>query len=479
MLIPIICLRGHLILDSSGKMGEIPVLLTTDGVFEPLLEYSIERLRAKSLSWLKQLTYAVLLLLRFSQEAPSSYGRIEQLRLFALRLRSGTYNPETGIDPTYLCWRPRSPKRVSQIISLLDDFLVWRASTGDGEIEMAHIRRGGKYEKTIASLAAEYRRSKALLGYTWSPISLSPPGSFFPLPQAGPRIGQDPPGFPENRLMEFLTLGFRLGKRYALRDVLITLLLNGAGFRASEAFHLFIDDVMPDPSDPLMPIVTIHHPSLGAAPRDSTGRQARSSSVSRAEYLSSEYGLVPRNQILGSKGAGWKGGFYDGQAYKRAYWFPRELGELFLRCWYVYLAEIALLARAHPFAFVSLRGSSAGDMYTLKQYSKAHKRACERVGLVSSKQLGTTPHGHRHAYALRLRRAGVGSEHIRRFLHHASIESQVVYVQPSLSEMIDVLSKAQVKLGSLSGHSMVGSSSPSAIIATNSAALGGESNAHV
>lgn len=49
--------------------------------------------------------------------------------------------------------------------------------------------------------------------------------------------------------MELLTEGFKVGRGLDLRNILITLLLHGAGFRASEPFHLYVSDVIPDPSN--------------------------------------------------------------------------------------------------------------------------------------------------------------------------------------------------------------------------------------
>ena len=68
--------------------------------------------------------------------------------------------------------------------------------------------------------------------------------------------------------------------------MLITLLLNGAGFRMSEPFHLYLWDVMEDPSHKGRALVLIQHPSWGAAPRDplwvnTAGKQRTGN---RAEY---------------------------------------------------------------------------------------------------------------------------------------------------------------------------------------------------
>ena len=63
-----------------------------------------------------------------------------------------------------------------------------------------------------------------------------------------------------------------------------------------------------------------------------------------------------------------------------------------------------------------------------------------------SKALGTTPHGHRHAYGRRLKNAGIDKALIRRFMHHASPESQEVYTQPNTREALAALEAAAQRL---------------------------------
>ena len=144
--------------------------------------------------------------------------------------------------------------------------------------------------------------------------------------------------------------------------------------------------------------------------------------------------------------AGWKGGTHDAPYYKQAYWFLPEYGERFLHLWPRYLEQVARIERDHPFAFINLHREPVGAVYTLTQYNKAHAAACERIGLTVGKGLGTTPHGHRHAYGRRLRNAGVDKALIRRFMHHASLESQEVYTQANTREALAALEAAAKRL---------------------------------
>jgi integrase len=123
-----------------------------------------------------------------------------------------------------------------------------------------------------------------------------------------------------------------------------------------------------------------------------------------------------------------------------------EYGEWFLHLWTRYLEQVARVERSHPFAFINTVREPVGAMYTLAQYNKAHAAACERIGLSVGKTFGTTPHGHRHAYGRRLRNAGVDKTFIRRFMHHASIESQEVYTQANTRETMAALEAAAQRL---------------------------------
>lgn len=165
---------------------------------------------------------------------------------------------------------------------------------------------------------------------------------------------------------------------------------------------------------------------------------------------------MPRTKLLDSRSAGWKGGMHDAPFYKRAYWFLPEYGELFLQLWYRYIEQLACLDRYHPFAFVNLKRNPIGGIYCVGQYNKAHAAAVERIGLQVGKNFGTTPHGHRHAYGRRLTKAGIDKALIRRFLHHASLESQEVYTQPTLNEvMSELVAGAQRLRTTLNGQSSI------------------------
>lgn len=442
-----VTVRTRVYTDTTGVYTELPAVLTPAGVLEPLLDYFLARSHDRSLPWMGKAARSVRMFLEYLQANPDEHDTYRLFQNFAQRLYTGTFDRVTGLDSCGLCWAPRSPKDASQIITHLTDFFDW---LGEMRPEAAKVNpryAGGAFDRQTYEAAYQYRRSKAFLGHTWA-ANASPSETGHRI--RGRRLPKveksEPPAFPEERFEELLVKGFCPAGRYDYRGMLITLLLHGAGFRESEPFHLYIPDVFPDPANPHQATVFIHHPSHGAAPANWRDERGRPRKGNRAEYLAYQYGLVPRNDLMDRRQAGWKGGTHDGPYYKKAYWFLPEYGEWFLHLWHLYLEQVARIERDHPFAFINLKREPIGGMYSLTQFNKAHAAACDRIGLKVSKALGTTPHGHRHAYGRRLRNAGVGKEFIRRFMHHTSLESQEVYTQANTREALVALEMAAQRL---------------------------------
>lgn len=440
-------LRVRVFTDNTGAFVEIPAIMTPAGWLMPLIDYCLAHVHDRSTTWMTKVNRAVRLFLVYMQANPSESNPRVLFQNFAQRLYTGTFNRETGIDPSWLCWQPLSTYEASRIIRHLTDFFDWLGKSSPKAAELNPRYVGNAYDRMTDEAAYQYRREKAFLGHSWALHAPEEPTAYYVRPQSVPKAEKkDPPSFPEHRFLEFLTEGFSVGGRLNYRDMCITLLLHGAGFRASEPFHLFIQDVVPDPANHNKSIVRIHHPSQGDAPSDWFDERNKRRKGNRASYLAEKYGLAPRNLLLDSRHAGWKGGTHDDKWYKRAYWFIPEFGELFLHCWNNYLHQIAAVPRSHPFAFINLYQEPVGEMYGLASYNKAHARACQRVGLTVGKDFGTTPHGHRHAYGRRLVGGGVEPEMIRRFMHHSSLESQDVYTTPTTTEIINSLRDAAARL---------------------------------
>lgn len=438
-----VTVKARVYTDATGVYTQLPALLTPTGVLETLLDYCLYRSHNRSLTWMRKVTRSVRMFLEYLQTNPAERDTYRLFQNFAQRLYTGTFDREIGLDPSGLCWAPRSPQDASHIITHLTDFFGWLGEMRPEAPKVNPRYAGGAFDRQTDEIAYQYRRSKAFLGHTWAANASSAEtghrlrGRRLPKVETG-----EPPAFPEERFEELLVKGFCATGRYDYRGMLITLLLHGGGFRESEPFHLYIPDVFPDPANPRQAKVLIHHPSYGAAPADWRDKLGKSRKGNRAEYLAHHFGLVPRTELMDRRHAGWKGGTHDGAYYKQVYWFLPEYGEWFLQLWHLYLKQVANFERDHPFAFINLFREPTGAMYSLSQYNKAHAAACERIGLTVSKSLGTTPHGHRHAYGRRLNIAGVDKMLIRRFMHHASLESQEVYTQANSHEALAALETA-------------------------------------
>ncbi|WP_321784865.1 gamma-mobile-trio recombinase GmtY [Paraburkholderia sp. J94] len=433
--------------DATGVYTEIPALLTPAGVLEPLLDYCLSRSHDRSLAWMTKVTRSVQMFLEYLQSNPAERDTYRLFQNFAQRLYTGTFDRTTGLDPSSLCWAPRSPKEAANVVTHLSDFFDWLGETRPAAASLNPRYAGGTFDRQTDEAAYQYRRNKALLGHTWAANASSFVAGHRLRSRRVPKVERgEPPAFPEERFKDLLLKGFYAAGRYDYRSMLITLLLHGAGFRESEPFHIYIHDVFADPANTRQAKVLIHHPSYGAAPEDWRDERGRQRKGNRAEYLALEFGLAPRTDLMDGRHAGWKGGMLDAAYYKQAYWFVPEYGEWFLQLWHRYLEDVARIERSHPFAFINLNREPVGAMYKLAQYNKAHAAACERIGLTVSKALGTTPHGHRHAYGRRLRNAGVDKSLIRRFMHHTSLESQEVYTQANAREAIAALEEAAKRL---------------------------------
>lgn len=460
---------GKVYTDNSGIFYEVPVLLTIEGPLDVLLDYLVEHWDSRSPAWMVKVTASVRLFLEYLSAHYEYSDEQAIFQNFRQRLLTGTITASIEADPTMLWWSARGPKMVNRIIGNLTDFFNWWAKKNPEKKNPASNWQGSRHDLGIAKAAYSYRRNKAFLGHTWSvtqetsrrPGKSETTGKTHSAPKTE---RQEAPAFPENRIRDLLFDGFRVGNRYNYRDMLITLLMNGAGFRESEPFHLYLWDVMEDPGCKGSALVLIHHPAWGDAPKDlcwldTSGRPRQGR---RVEYLAERFGLAPRDWGLSTSAAGWKGGMHEsthGGYYKQAYWFVPEFGKLFWEIWNQYVDQVMRIdpaMRNHPYAFMNVMREPTGAIYKLGKFQNSHAAAVRRIGLVPAKHLGTSDHGHRHAYGQRLRKAGVGKEMIRRFMHHTDLNSQDVYTEAGREECLHHIQIAVERLNNMTNSEHAG-----------------------
>lgn len=452
--------RARVYTDETGLYFEIPVLLTAAGPVTVLVDYFLDHWDTRSSEWMVKVASSVRLFLDYLDAHPGYPDARTVFQNFRHRLLTGTVDAASATDPSSLWWSARGPRDASRIITNLTDFFNWWAERNPGKRNPVGQWHGSAHDVRLAEAAYEFRRNAAFLGHTWSSFheTSRKPGSKSGFGRPPKSEEEQPPAFPESRILDLILKGFRVGKRFNYRDMLITLLLNGAGFRESEPFHLYLFDVSEDPVAKGQALVLIHHPSWGDAPVEPAwvDVSGKPRGGRRSAYLFEKYGLAPRDWGLSTSAAGWKGGMHEskfGGYYKQAYWFVPEFGELFLDIWHLYMEQVQRIKpslRPHPFAFMNTQRAPVGALYKMGKFEDSHAAAVRRIGLIPAKHLGTSIHGHRHAYAQRLRKAGVSEDMIRRFMHHTDIRSQRVYTGADRAECVAAITNAMARLSSAS-----------------------------
>jgi hypothetical protein len=438
--------------DRTGTRVFVPTLISETGVLERLLRYQLEFRSAMSLSWQLNLLRAVRL---FHQYTTANQGMFDSphqgFQAFKTALENGTVGVD-GLDPSGLYWKPR-PQYADGFIHHLTMFSSW-SKDRYGTPELNPKRSPTAHEAFMAYLSWFHGNRASLLGHAQSmhaaALRAAEPINALPRSQL-PTVAPQNPAFPADRFLDLIFNGFFRGQRNPnqipagqLRDALIAILMHGGGLRESEPFHLWFDDVCEHPQHPGLAWIRIGHPSLGSVSVKNkiTGKIER---TSKQDVLAAQ-GLKPRTRLIGQKHAGWKRPALDGKYFLEVHWAPRQLGFLFWRVWRLYLLQLTRIDIPHRHAFVVFKGPTRGEMYSLAHYDRAHAKAVRQIGLVPEKNLGTTEHGHRHAYATLLRLMGMKPVVIKRCMHHKSVKSQVVYTQPQAKEIHDELTAANSRL---------------------------------
>lgn len=459
-----VTVRAKIYTDFSGGQIEIPVILTENGPLTPLVEYLLDHCHAKSFAWMQKLVQAVGLLLDYMAANHGNFEEPKELfTAFVQRLYRGTIG-ENGLDPSGLYWLPRSSQVVGQLSNQLSAFSDWMAGRL-GTRPLNPWREATRFEEMLNWAAYHQKHHRAFLGHVWDNARASSTAKLAKstLLKRSPVIDHDGvKHFPEERIADLLFEGFVVPGRQTspliegrlnLRDVLITLLMHFGGVRVSEPFHLYVHDVCADPRKPDTALVRIFHPSGGLAPNDWMGVDGKPIRCTRAAYLLGKYGMRPRTDYYPSDQlhAGWKGSLLDGkESFMHIHWFPSWAGKMFLSLWNRYLLQRALTNGKHPFAFVTEKGRP----YSPDSFVRAHAKAVMRIGLTPAKMLGTTPHGHRHAYGQNLVNANIDPVFRKKALHHKSIESQLVYTEPQIAKVTQILDLATKSLNEDQGISI-------------------------
>ncbi len=449
-------LNGHhhvvvTVRDAERGQRLTPLVLADGQPMWPFLDYL--RTRNVDLATEGEYAFAVGLLVDFVATHAEEFRPVERrstlFNRFAHALLNGTVT--MGDDPSGLWWHARSTRRVHKILKRVGEVSDWLSSTFGTTAINPFTRPASAAEQIVFWHRWSAEKTSSMMSHVKS-RSAATAASHVARASALPgRTGHSvdrPPYFPDEHIQRLIETGFlvpgrqgdsRAWVRQNLRDILVTLLLHYGGLRSCEPLHLWVDDVYVDPNDPESAKVLIHHPHDGAFDLVDpvTGAKSR---TTRAAYLRTFCGRVPLTEETGRRHAGWKDPLETNRTRRalEVFWFPTEAGRLFLTYYRMYIQQVRPVRLRHPWLFVTQDGEPLGT----SSYAKSHVRAVRRIGLSPQKDLGTTPHGHRHSYGQRLKRSGADQKTIQVAMHHTSLTSQQPYTESDADEVRVAMERA-------------------------------------
>lgn len=426
--------------DKTGRELRLPAIFTESGLLISHLRYLASHLN-NGQSWRDRSTFAVMLLIRYLNANDGAFGTTtELLRGFHDALSFGTINTSDLSDPSELYWSPRLAEDSNTLLNLISHYTDWLTRQSDYEIRRANpYRLATSTEQRVNWCAYYHRQDNVFLNHLQSSEHAKAHTEY--VREVGrrnvaPVILEEVHRFPGDRILQLLDVGFIRADRRKERDSdkaadfksrAITILMHYGGVRKSEALHLYLDDIKVDKKRHEA-VVKIYHPSQGASPEKGY--------KNRAEYLAKRYQLRPRTEYLKSERLhlGWKApALSRAERYFTVEFFPPHKATEFLYVYEQYLKHqrVEPQGKDHPYAFTN----TIGQPETIKNFQRLHKAAVERIGLEHYKYLGTTEHGHRHAYGYRLAENGFTQTEIQKALHHKSPHSCLVYMQSTNKDL--------------------------------------------
>jgi hypothetical protein len=412
----------------SGLTFELPGLFTEDGLIVSHLRY-LAWFNGKSESWKERSVFSLKLLIEYIHVVPNQDRVTELLKSFTVTLITGSINYKDLNDPLGLYWKPRNVRDANNIlfhITHYTDFLALQNGYASSRINP--FRKATSYEERLNWCAYYHKQQNVFMNHLTN----------YERAKAQTRqvrlVGKFPDSkienekvtrFPDEHIERLIYLGFEKNGITDFKSQAITMLLNYGGIRKSEVFHIYISDITQNPNRPEEALVRVYHPEYGASPDPHY--------KIRKEYLLAETKYKSRNHYRLSERlhAGWKSPLLTSRdAYYEIVFCPPQKAKEFLAIWVNYLKFQRVEPKQsdfHPFAFTNKEGLPE----TIKNFQRLHKNAVERIGLDCKKEMGTTEHGHRHAYGYRLRQYGLDQVEIQKAMHHKSPNSCLVYINPT------------------------------------------------
>lgn len=423
---------------ASLRVFELPAILTEKGILISHLRY-LAWYANKSASWRERSCFSLMLLLRYINANKKIDSTTKMLKSFTESLVTGTIDLSTMTDPLGLYWRSRQRKDANDILFHITNYTDFLSSQDDHESKLINpFRKATGYEERLNWCSYYNKHANVFLNHLSNEDEAAKKNK---LVRIVGKVQEErfeyeyATRFPEEHIERLLYLGFEKDGVVDYKSQAITMLMNYGGLRKSEVFHLYTSDITIHPNHGKEALVRVYHPEIGESPVDGY--------KNRAEYLLSTSNYKPRNKYLITERlySGWKAPLLTSKkGYFEVVFSPPKKAEEFLLVWANYLKYQRVeppKSNPHPFAFTN----STGSPETIKNFQRLHKNAVKRIGLDCSHKIGTTEHGHRHAYGFRLRESGLSQVEIQKAMHHKSPMSCLVYIKPTLDEIRDELRK--------------------------------------
>lgn len=426
---------------ASGNRHQLPAVYTRNGILISHLRY-LAWYSEKSDSWKEKSIFSVRLLIDYIEATSCFKKTTTLLKNFTEALVTGTIDYEACDDSLGLFWKPRNLSDANTIlfhITAYTDFLV--RQDGYEESRINPFRNASSWEERMNWCAYYHKQANVFLNHLSSYAEAKKAAARKRLIYTPAQLvisNDKAERFPEDKIEILIRDGFICKGRVDYRSQAMTMLLNYGGLRKSELFHIFTSDITIHPNHDGEALVRVYHPIYGRSPDPKY--------KNRAEYLRSETGYQPRNRyrITERLYSGWKNPLMTSKdGYFEVIFNPTYKAKEFLIVWVNYLKyQRVEPSDNHPFAFTNDRG----EPDTLKNFQRRHKRAVERIGLDCKKELGTTEHGHRHAYGYRGRKLGLSQVELQKAMHHKSPNSCLVYINPTSDDIRSEMRESENEL---------------------------------
>lgn len=429
----------------ANKLGseiKIPGIYTEDGILLSHIRYLASN-AFKSQSWMERSAFSMILLIKFMIANQGAFNSGKKLLCaFTHSLTIGTVNPETGEDPSQLFWMPRKLEDANQILAHITKYTDYLANQDGYENSLINpFRTANSTEQRLNWCSYYHKQAHVFLNHLSKSIDTK---NIFLVrtirARANSKIDTElVVRFPESKIEDFFNHGLikpftsentNFVERFDFKNQAITILLHFGGLRKSEALQLYLTDIHID-NVRNESVVRVYHPADGESP-DKRYK-------TRREYLQKQFFLKPRMDYSKSERqhCGWKDPLLtDRRGFFQVIFAPPSKAKDFLEVWANYLKYQRVDPPEdfnHPYAFTN----NCGHPETIKNFQRLHANAVRRIGLESSKYLGTTEHGHRHSYGYRLSEYGFSQIEIQKCMHHKSHDSCLVYLKPCIQDIRD------------------------------------------